>query len=131
MIQGRCHCGAIQFEMPDQAAHSTICYCNDCRRHSGTPLSAWAMVPAASVIVRGEPKLYASSESGRRSFCGACGTGLFLTNAALAQMGMMQVRVATLDDPDAIPPTMQVQTAEEIGWMKSAHSLPAVERFPK
>ena len=130
MIQGRCHCGAIQFEMPDHAAHSTVCYCNDCRRHSGAPLSAWAMVPAVSVIVRGEPKVYASSESGRRSFCGACGTGLLLTNAALMQMGMMQVRIATLDDPEAIAPKMRVQTAEEIGWMRSAHMLPFVERFP-
>ncbi len=130
MIQGGCHCGAIRFEMPDQAAHSTICYCNDCRRQSGAPLSAWAMVPAVSVIVRGKPKVYASSESGRRSFCGACGTGLFLINAALVQMGMMQVRIATLDDPEAIAPKMQVQTAEEIGWMRSAHRLPSVERFP-
>ena len=70
------------------------------------------MVPAVSVIVRGEPKVYASSESGRRSFCGACGTGLFLTNAALAQMGMMQVRIATFNNPDTIAPKMQEQTAE-------------------
>lgn len=130
MIQGRCHCGAIQFEMPSQAVHSTICHCDDCRRQSGAPMMAWAMVPAISVTVRGEPKVYASSESGRRSFCGACGTGLFFTNALLEQMGMMQVRIAALDDPNAIAPKMQVQTAEEIGWMKSVHALPAVERYP-
>lgn len=57
-------------------------------------------------------------------------TGLFFTNAILEQMGMMQVRIAALDDPNAIAPKIQVQTAEEIGWMKSAHSLPAFERFP-
>eukprot|EP01040_Poterioochromonas_malhamensis_P000098 gene98-102_t len=101
MIQGRCHCGAIQFEMPGQAVHSTICHCDDCRRQSGAPMMAWAMVPAISVAVRGEPK-----------------------------MGMLQVRIAALNDPNAIAPKMQVQTAEEIGWMKSAHSLPAFERFP-
>jgi hypothetical protein len=88
------------------------------------------MVPAISVAVRGAPKVYASSESGCRSFCDACGTGLFFTNALLEQMGMMQVRIAALDDPNAIAPKMQVQTAEEIGWMKSAHALPAVERYP-
>ncbi len=93
-------------------------------------MMAWAMVPAVSLAVQGNPKVYASSESGPRSFCGACGTGLFFTNALLEQMGMMQVRIAALDDPEAIAPKMQVQTAEEIGWMKSAHALPAVERFP-
>ena len=121
---------AVQFEMPDQAVQSTICHCDDCRRQSGAPMMAWAMVPVVSVTVQSVPTVYASSEFGRRSFCGTCGTGLFFTNAILKQMGMMQVRIAALDDPDAIAPEMQVQTAEEIGWMKTAHTLPAVKRFP-
>jgi hypothetical protein len=91
---------------------------------------AWAMVPKAAVSVTGEPKVYKSSQSGRRSFCGSCGTGLFFTNAPLEQMGMMQVRIAVLDDPDAIAPKMQVQTAERVTWMASAENLPAFERFP-
>jgi hypothetical protein len=130
MLHGQCHCGAIQFDIPDQARHSAICHCNDCRKQSGAPFLAWAMVPAASVVVRGAPKVYASSETGRRSFCGACGAGLFFTNAILDRMGMMQVRIAALDDPNAIAPKMQVQTAERIDWVASAHELPAFERFP-
>ena len=88
------------------------------------------MVVAKTVSLRGETSVYLSSESGRRSFCGKCGTGLFFTNALLEQMGMMQVRIATLDSPSAIAPTMQVQTAEQVEWMVSAHKLPAFERFP-
>jgi hypothetical protein len=80
--------------------------------------------------VKGEPSVYNSSESGWRSFCGACGTGLFFTNAPLEQMGMMQVRIAALDDPSAIAPQIQVQSAERVDWMASAHELPAFERFP-
>ena len=91
---------------------------------------AWAMVPENAVSVTGEPKVYNSSDDGRRSFCGSCGTGLFFTNALLKQMGMMQVRIAVLDDPDAINPQMQVQTAERVRWMASAHELPGFERFP-
>lgn len=130
MLCGQCHCGAIRFEMPEKAAFSTLCHCMDCRRQSGAPASAWAMVPAASLAIQGTPKVYASSESGQRSFCEACGTGLFFTNAPLRQMGMVQVRIAALDTPDAMPPQMQVQTAEQISWMKSLHNLPAATRFP-
>lgn len=130
MLHGRCHCNSIQFEMPDQAAASSVCYCDDCRKQSGAPMLAWAMVPEAKVSITGKPNVYSSSEGGQRSFCGSCGTGLFFTNALLAQMGMMQVRIAALDDPDAIPPQMQVQTAERVKWMASAHELPAFERFP-
>ena len=44
---------------------------------------------------------------------------------------MMQVRIAALDDPDAIPPQVQVQKAERVKWMASAHELPAFKRFPR
>ena len=88
------------------------------------------MVPKVAISVQGEPSVYQSSEGGRRSFCGACGTGLFFTNAALELMGMVQVRIAALDNPDAIAPKMQVQTAERIGWTVAVHELPAFERFP-
>ncbi len=130
MLHGCCHCNAIQFKMPNQAAASSLCYCDDCRKQSGAPVLAWAMVPETPVSIIGEPKIYSSSEGGRRSFCGSCGTGLFFTNALLKQMGMMQVRIATLDEPDAITRQIQVQTAERVKWMTSAHELPSCERFP-
>ncbi|MBE7179786.1 MAG: hypothetical protein INR71_01025 [Terriglobus roseus] len=65
-----------------------------------------------------------------RSFRGTCGTGLFFVNEALEGMGMMQVRVAVLADPDVVRPSAQVRTAERIGWMATVHELPAFERFP-
>ncbi len=88
------------------------------------------MVSKDTVSIIGKPKVYNSSEGGRRSFCGSCGTGLFFTNAPLEQLGMMQVRIAVLDNPDAITPQMQVQTAERVKWVTSVHELPAFERFP-
>ncbi len=130
MLHGQCHCGAVQFETPDRALHSALCFCNDCRRQSGAPVLAWAMFPKAAVSVKGQTSVYHSSETGRRSFCSACGTGLFFTNGQLDQMGMIQVRIAALDDPDAIAPKMQVQTAERADWMTSIDTLPAFERFP-
>ena len=130
-LHGKCHCGAIQFEIPDPPAHSTICNCVDCRKQSGAPIVAWAMVAIGQVSINGHPRVYHSSEDGRRSFCASCGTGLFFTNSHLDKMGMMQVRIATLDDPDAVAPKMQVQVAEQIKWTATAHELPAFQRFPR
>jgi hypothetical protein len=56
--------------------------------------------------------------------------GLFYRNADLLP-GVVEVQVATLDDPDALPPTMHIQTAEQIDWMKTAHQLPRWDRFPE
>ncbi len=130
MLRGQCHCGGIEFDIHETPSMSTICHCCDCRRQSGAPITAWAMTSVGSLQVRGEPKVYSSSDHGRRSFCPHCGTGLFFANAILDQMGFVQVRIAALDNPDAVPPRIQVQTAEHIAWMETAHALPAFERFP-
>jgi hypothetical protein len=130
VLRGGCQCGNIRFEMSDQPLNTTICHCGDCRGQSGAPILAWAMVPAASLVIDGAPVLYSSSESGRRSFCGTCGTGLFFVNGPLDQMGMVQVRIAALDEPKAVAPKMQVQIAERIDWMNSVDQLPTFQRFP-
>jgi len=115
--------------MSADAIHQALCHCTDCRRHSGAPMVAWGLVPEDQLKVEGETKAYASSEHGRRHFCPTCGTTLFYTNEVVFP-GQTDVQICTLDDPDAIPPTAQIQVAERIGWMERAHELPAFERYP-
>ena len=129
MPSGGCHCGAVRYEMTEEVAHHALCHCTDCRKASGAPAVAWAMAAADQVTITGEPVTYASSEHGRRLFCGACGTSLFYTNDVVFP-GMIDVQSATLDDPDAIPLQAQIQTAERIGWMGHLGDLPAFERYP-
>lgn len=130
MPSGRCHCGAIQYEVNGAPMHHALCHCSDCRRHSGAPMVGWMMFKSDQVAVTsGTPKIYHSSAQGRRHFCGACGTGLFYTNAEMLP-GITDVQSATLDDPNAIPAQVQIQTAERIGWMTTLSALPEFERFP-
>ena len=126
---GQCHCGAIRYSMPTSVVHHALCNCQDCRRHSGAPLVGWALVGQDELEVTGTPKIYASSDHGRRHFCGTCGTGLFYTSEAVFP-GQIDVQSATLDDPDLIPAQVQIQTAERIGWMETLGDLPTFERYP-
>lgn len=129
MPSGGCHCGAVRYEMPAEVAHHALCHCTDCRRASGAPAVAWAMAPADQVKITGPTVTYASSEHGRRMFCGRCGTSLFYTSDVVFP-GMIDVQSATLDDPDSIPLQAQIQTAERIGWMQRLDDLPAFDRYP-
>jgi hypothetical protein len=131
MPTGGCHCGAVRYEMGESPLHHAFCHCNDCRRSAGAPMVAWAMFPASEVtLLSGEPKVCASSEHGRRHFCGECGTGLFYVNEDMLP-GLIDVQTATLDEPDAFfAPSAHIQVAERIGWMKDAHRLPEFERYP-
>ena len=78
---GQCHCGAIRYSMTTSVQHHALCHCSDCRRHAGAPMVGWALVGQDEIEITGTPKIYASSEHGRRHFCGDCGTGLFYTSA--------------------------------------------------
>jgi hypothetical protein len=129
MVAGRCHCGAISYELELPVPHHALCHCSDCRRHSGAPMVGWAMVPAGQLTVSGEVKVYASSEHGRRHFCSECGTGLFYVNEDMLP-GLIDVQTGTLDDPDAMPPEANIQVAERVRWMEMAHELPVFERYP-
>ena len=130
MAEGQCHCGAIRYAVSGEPMHHALCHCTDCRRSAGAPMVGWAMFRTDQVEIRqGEPRTYESSEHGRRHFCGSCGTGLFYTNEAILP-GITDVRSATLDDPDALPAQVQIQTADRIGWMTGIDSLPQFERFP-
>jgi hypothetical protein len=129
-ITGGCHCGSIRYETDGEPITHALCHCGDCRRHAGAPMVGWTMYPAAAVrIVRGTPKIYASSENGRRHFCPDCGTGLFYTNATVLP-GIIDVQSATYDDPNVLPARIHIQVAERLAWMETAHALPCFDRFP-
>ena len=129
-ITGGCHCGAIRYQAEGEALTHALCHCSDCRRHAGAPMIGWTMYPLAAVeVLKGAPKVYASSEHGRRHFCAACGTGLFFTNDVTLP-GIIDIQSATYDDPDAVPAQAHIQVADRIAWMARAHELPVFERYP-
>jgi hypothetical protein len=129
-MSGGCHCGAIRYAIDGEALTHALCHCADCRRHAGAPMVGWTMYLKAQVkITQGTPKVYASSGSGRRHFCGDCGTGLLYFNDDVLP-GIVDVQSCTYDDPSAVPPRVQIQLAERIPWMKDAHTLPGFDRYP-
>lgn len=128
--EGGCHCGAIRFRIQGDPLTHALCHCSDCRRHAGAPMVGWTMYRTDQVtLIKGTPRIYASSSDGRRQFCGECGTGLFYVNDRMLP-GITDVQSATADDAEAVPARVHIQTAERLGWMATAHELPAFERFP-
>ena len=91
---------------------------------------AWAAFAEDEfTLIQGEMTTFNSSGATLRSFCPKCGTGIAYRNAEFLP-GIVDIQAATLDNPDALPAQAHIQTAERIGWMADAHSLPEFERFP-
>jgi len=130
MTTGGCQCGAIRYEVSGDPVHSALCHCEDCRASSGAPMVGWTAFSSDSVnVIKGEVVTYESSEHGRRQFCGACGTGIFFTNAEMLP-GVTDIQTITLDDVESFAPGVHIQTADRISWMEKAHELPQFERYP-
>jgi len=129
-LAGGCHCGAIRYEVEGDPLTHALCHCSDCRRHAGAPMVGWTMYHEAALrVMKGSPKIYHSSQHGRRHFCERCGTGLFYYNAEVLP-GIVDVQSATYDTPEAVPARIHIQVAERIHWMERAHELPQYQRFP-
>ena len=127
---GGCQCGAVRYEISGIAKHAALCHCNDCRKSAGAPMVAWAAFAEDEfTLLQGALTTFNSSGSAMRSFCPTCGTGIAYRNAAFLP-GIVDVQLATFDDPNALAAQCHIQTAERIGWMENAHDLPAFERFP-
>lgn len=129
MLTGRCHCGVISYEAEGDAEHHALCHCTDCRRSAGAPMVGWIAFKEEQVRISGSPVSYASSEHGRREFCGACGTGLFYRNATVLP-GLVDIQSSTLDHPERQAPGAQIQAAERLPWVTSLNDIPAFERYP-
>jgi hypothetical protein len=114
---GGCRCGAVRYALAGEPVYSALCHCSDCRASSGAPMLGWAAFPAPSLaVLAGTPRTFRPGGDATRQFCGECGTGLFYTNEALLP-GLVDVQIATLDDPERFPPQLRVQVAERLaGW---------------
>lgn len=129
-LEGGCHCGAVRYEVSGEPITHALCHCSDCRRHAGAPMVGWTMYAEDAVTVtKGKPKVYESSEHGRRQFCPDCGTGLFYSNSQMLP-GLIDIQSATYDAPEEIPARIHIQVAERIPWMQHAHELPEFDRYP-
>ncbi|MDE2364534.1 MAG: GFA family protein [Hyphomicrobiales bacterium] len=99
--QGGCLCGAVRYICEAEASAQGACHCRDCQYIAGGGAAHALTVPTDAVqMTQGAPVAHAKlSDAGNRVtrfFCGACGTHLFLRNAA--HPDRTSVNAGTLDD---------------------------------
>jgi hypothetical protein len=121
-MEGGCLCGAVRYVVEGETISSGICHCETCRRAASAPRLPFIGVLAAGFrYTRGTPVDYRSSPGVTRSFCGRCGSPLtYRRDDTAAQLDVM---TASLDNPNATPPTFHVWTSEALDWDRIAGDL--------
>jgi hypothetical protein len=115
-------CGDIRYRISGEPLVTSLCHCRSCRLASGAPAVAWVVVRRSEFsIEQGAPVAYRSSPPVVRTFCGRCGTSL--TYQADDSPLSIDIHTATLDAPDAFPPTLEIWLEHKIAWMATNNHL--------
>lgn len=126
VAEGGCRCGAVRLRASGAPSTVVYCYCVDCRRSSGAPVSLFAGYRTGQVEVdRGMPKSYASSPDVVRSFCAECGTQISYEDGRLE--GKVYVHVGVFDDTEQFEPEAHNWVSQKPGWFAIGDDLPRYE----
>ena len=124
--QGGCLCGAVRYRFTGKPRELSYCHCRMCRHAGGAPVVAWATVPTAGFEwTTTPPEAYRSSKEARRFFCVRCGSPLAFQSDA--EPDRIDLTIASLDDPAALPPKYHCWVESRLPWFDTSDQLPRHE----
>ena len=142
-ITGGCLCGEIRYEVAEKPYWEGYCHCNMCKRAYGAPFGTFSNFRKRTFrLTRGTPRLYRSSPSVERGFCGTCGTPLLMqirkgtaeweveTSLAgedgkgLRRGECIALTIGSLDHPENVEPISHGYPHRELPWLNMKDGLP-------
>ncbi|MFO0996857.1 MAG: GFA family protein [Alphaproteobacteria bacterium] len=127
-LKGNCRCGDVQYMAAGKSVLVEYCHCESCRRAVGAPLIAWAAFRRDEFdVTAGNPAAYESSPGVVRTFCGRCGTSLTLTDKRFPDE--VYVTLASLNDPEVLPPEFHIWRSQRLSWLETSDKLPRYVQF--
>jgi hypothetical protein len=100
MIQGSCHCGALQWQFRGEPDGATACNCTVCRRYG----TLWAYdYEGHGITVSGNSQAYVRGRAIEFHFCPCCGCIAFWRARNAGEDGRRRIAVnLRLADPDTV-----------------------------
>jgi hypothetical protein len=130
MIEGRCLCGTVRYELEGPVASMLHCHCSMCRKHHGTPYATWAAAPLAGFrYTSGEASIarYASSPGFHRSFCTICGS---VVPESLPSRDMVICPAGNLQGDLGCEPSLHMFVGSKAPWYEITDDLPRFDEYP-
>jgi hypothetical protein len=121
---GGCLCGAVRYVVLGDLRPIVMCHCTQCRRMTGHYLAATAARHEDfRLLSDGELRWYASSDEGRRGFCGRCGSTLFWQGAG---RDYVSIAAGTLDDGTGLPVACHIFVADKGAYYEIDDRAPQI-----
>lgn len=130
---GGCLCGALRWEADGKPSYMGHCYCEDCRKASGSGFIPFMGFRADVVRFSGATRRYASpAVSGRdavRNFCPVCGGLVF--GGTVGKDDSFTVYAGSLDDPSLFRPRIAIFARGRPEWAVIPPGLEVYEGLPR
>ena len=120
--QGGCRCGAVRFEASADPHHVSYCHCGDCRRATGSPVTAFVGFNDGEIAFTGKDAKGFENGPVRRGFCGTCGSPLFYVDERLP--GKIYFMLGAMDRPAWYKPTVHAYVREQLPFLHMPDGLP-------
>ena len=132
-FKGGCLCGALRYETDGAPNYMGHCYCEDCRKASGSGFIPFMGFSASAVRVSGESLKFgskaANGNTAVRNFCPVCGSLVF--GGQVGKDDSLHIYAGTLDDPSLFHPTIAIFTRGRPDWAAVPPGLKVFERAPQ
>ena len=130
MANGRCLCGALNYELEGPFSAMVHCHCSMCRKHHGTGFATFVVAPIAGFRwTSGEDRCghYPSSANGGRSFCRVCGSAAPTT---LPELGIAVAPAAAFEGDLGMKPQSHIFAGSKAPWDDITDGLPRFDAYP-
>jgi len=127
MLEGRCLCGQITYEIDGEVGPIDLCHCSYCRRASGSAFAANASIAAAAFTLRSGAavlKEYESTPGKFRSFCSNCGSPIYARMPAAPDL--LRIRMGTLTGDPLSRPRGHFDVGSKAPWFTITDDLPHI-----
>ena len=133
VAEGGCNCSSVRYRLDARPLIVHCCHCRWCQRESGSSFALNAMIESERLASLGESPVIVNtpSASGRGRMiarCGTCKVAVW-SHYAGASPVLSFVRVGTLDNPDLLPPDVDIFTASKQPWVQLPPSTPAFAEY--
>jgi hypothetical protein len=129
---GGCLCGALRYEADGEPLFAGLCYCDDCRKASGSGFIPFLGFAGSAVRFSGQILTYRSkARSGgdaARNSCPVCGGLVF--GGEIANGEVFTIYAGSLDDPSSFHPRVAIFTRNRPAWAVIPPGLAIFEDAP-
>jgi hypothetical protein len=131
-ITGGCLCGSLRYEAQGEPQFAGYCYCEDCRKASGSGFVGFMGFPASALRFRGDAVTHTLTQSdGRKSernFCPHCGGLVY--GGVRGKASEHTIYAGSLDDPSRFKPRIAIFNSQRPAWVPLPQGVAVFERMP-